>query len=99
MIGAGDVVAHGLGRPRAQEDRARVADGAEAVHGVFDVKLEVLGRDDVDRLHGGVHSRAYDDEALVVEQARVMSSRVDEARCFSMAASTASAYASENTTR
>ena len=65
VVGAGHVVAHGLGGPLAHEDGAGVADGAELLERAVEVQLQVLGGDDVDGLDGLLHGVADDHKALI----------------------------------
>ena len=47
MVRPPDVVADRFGRPGAQEDRTRVADGLGKSIGVGNAKLEMIGIDDL----------------------------------------------------
>ena len=70
MVGAGRVVAGGLGRPRADEQRARVAQARDRRLERLDVDREVLGGVVVDEVDRGVERRGERDPA-VVARARV----------------------------
>ena len=67
VVGAGLVIAHGLRRPRPQEDGAGVADGAQILHGALHVHLQMLGRNDVHHLQGLIHGSAHEDEPVIVK--------------------------------
>ena len=69
VVRARGVVAGGLGRPAADEDRARVADGGDGGLGVVDVDREVLRAVAVDEGDPGGEVRDQHDPAVVGERA------------------------------
>jgi hypothetical protein len=65
VVRAAHVVADGLGRPAAHEDRAGVADAFRQRLGVLHAELEMFGRDPVRQRHGLVEVAGHDDGAVV----------------------------------
>ena len=68
VVRAGRVVAGRLGRPRADEQRARVAQPVDRRLERLDVDREVLGGVGVDEVDGGVERRRERDQAVVAER-------------------------------
>ena len=68
MVRPGEVVAQGLGREVPEEARARVAHLAQVREGVRDAQLQVLRRDQVRKVKGGIQVLGKEDCAVVLQR-------------------------------
>ena len=68
MVRPGEVIAQGLGREVPEEARARVAHLAQVREGVRDAQLQVLRRDQVRKVKGGIQVLGKEDGAVVFQR-------------------------------